>query len=128
VGYLCALFDRSRRFDAARIDLGGVVGFGYNSSNDSINLSVKYYFCDLTRPAARVSLVDSVADILRERIRSGLWRVRDKLPIEPELAVLLGVSRGTVRVAVRSLVVAGLLDVRQGVVPFWHQPRSVQQK
>jgi hypothetical protein len=126
VGYLCALFDRSRRFDAARIDLGGVVGFGYNSLNDSINLSVKYYFCDLTRPAARVSLVDSVADILRERIRSGVWRV--KLPIEPELAVLLGVSRGTVRVAVRSLVVAGLLDVRQGVVPLWHQPRSVQQK
>jgi DNA-binding FadR family transcriptional regulator len=73
---------------------------------------------DLTRPAARISLVDSAADILRERIRSGVWKIGDKLPIEPELAVLLQVSRGTVRAAVRSLVVEGLLDVRQGAGTF----------
>ncbi|PLZ01035.1 GntR family transcriptional regulator [Burkholderia sp. WAC0059] len=72
----------------------------------------------MNRPAARVSLVDSAAEILRERISGGLWKVGDKLPIEPELATLLGVSRGTVRAAVRSLAVAGLLDVRQGAGTF----------
>jgi DNA-binding FadR family transcriptional regulator len=73
---------------------------------------------ELNRPAARVSLVDSAAEILRERIGKGIWQVGDKLPIEPELAELLGVSRGTVRAAVRSLAVAGLLDVRQGAGTF----------
>lgn len=73
---------------------------------------------DLARPAARVSLVDSAAEILRERIGAGVWKVGDKLPVEPDLAAQLGVSRGTVRTAVRSLVVAGLLDVRQGAGTF----------
>lgn len=66
----------------------------------------------------RVSLVDSAADVIRERIQAGTWQVGDKLPIEPELALLLDVSRGTVRAAVRSLAVAGLLDVRQGAGTF----------
>jgi DNA-binding GntR family transcriptional regulator len=47
-----------------------------------------------------------------------VWRLGEKLPIEPELAALLGISRGTVRAAVRSLVVSGLLDVRQGAGTF----------
>ncbi|WP_454825183.1 FadR/GntR family transcriptional regulator [Paraburkholderia xenovorans] len=68
--------------------------------------------------AVRVSLVDAAAEILRERIHKGHWKVGEKLPVEPELAFLLGVSRGTVRATVRSLVVEGLLDVRQGAGTF----------
>ncbi|WP_454825188.1 FadR/GntR family transcriptional regulator [Paraburkholderia xenovorans] len=68
--------------------------------------------------AARTSLVDSSASILRDHIINGSWRVGDKIPVEPALAEMLGVSRGTARAAVRSLVDAGLLDVRQGSGTF----------
>src|SRR5258706_6706282 len=68
--------------------------------------------------APRISLADSAANVLRDRISNGAWKVGDKLPVEPQLAGLLGVSRGTVRAAIRSLVVSGLLDVRQGAGTF----------
>jgi DNA-binding FadR family transcriptional regulator len=74
--------------------------------------------------AARTSLVDSSAAILREHIVKGSWRVGDKIPVEPALAEMLGVSRGTARAAVRSLVDAGLLDVWQGSGTF---VKSVQE-
>jgi DNA-binding FadR family transcriptional regulator len=73
---------------------------------------------NLIRPAARVSLVDSPVHILRERIRNGVWKLGDKVPVEPVLAILLLVSRGTVHAAVRSVAVAGSLDGRQRTCTF----------
>ncbi|HGX3312713.1 FadR/GntR family transcriptional regulator [Pseudomonas aeruginosa] len=66
------------------------------------------------RPATRLTLADSVITILKENIAKGVWRVGDKLPIESELAELLGVGRNTVREAIRTLAYGGILEVRQG--------------
>jgi DNA-binding FadR family transcriptional regulator len=64
--------------------------------------------------APRTSLADTAADSLRTEIAAGRWAIGSRIPIEPQLALLLGVSRGTVREAVRTLVSRGLLEVRQG--------------
>jgi DNA-binding FadR family transcriptional regulator len=59
-------------------------------------------------------LADTAADSIRAEISAGRWAVGSRIPIEPQLAQLLGVSRGTVREAVKTLVSRGLLEVRQG--------------
>ncbi|KQW64315.1 GntR family transcriptional regulator [Variovorax sp. Root411] len=64
--------------------------------------------------APRTSLADTAADSIRAEISAGRWAVGSRIPIEPQLAQLLGVSRGTVREAVKTLVSRGLLEVRQG--------------
>lgn len=64
--------------------------------------------------APRTSLADSAANSIRAEISAGRWPVGSRIPIEPQLALLLGVSRGTVREAVKTLVSRGLLEVRQG--------------
>ena len=58
--------------------------------------------------APRTSLADSAANSIRAEISAGRWAVGSRIPIEPQLALLLGVSRGTVREAVKTLVSRGL--------------------
>jgi DNA-binding FadR family transcriptional regulator len=66
-------------------------------------------------PAAnRSSLVSSSTALLREQIGSGQWPIGTKIPVEARLAEMLQVSRGTVREAIRSLAVSGMVEVRQG--------------
>ena len=60
------------------------------------------------------SLVDQALDQLRERITRGHWTVGQRLPTEPELALELGISRNTVREAMRVLAFSGMIDIRQG--------------
>ncbi|MFB4392537.1 MULTISPECIES: FadR/GntR family transcriptional regulator [unclassified Pseudomonas] len=60
------------------------------------------------------SLVELAVDQLRERIAQGAWEVGQRLPTEPELAQELGISRNTVREAMRVLAFSGLVEVRQG--------------
>ena len=60
------------------------------------------------------SAVQSCADHIRHRILAGSWAVGDRLPPERLLAKALHVSRHTLRTALRELVAARLLDVRQG--------------
>ena len=62
-----------------------------------------------TRQPRRL-LVDQVRDELLSRINDGVLRVGEKLPAEPELCEHFGVSRATIREAVRSLVEAGYLS------------------
>jgi DNA-binding FadR family transcriptional regulator len=64
--------------------------------------------------APRANLADTAAAGMRGEIASGRWAVGSRIPIEPQLALMLGVGRGTVREAVRTLVSGGLLEVRQG--------------
>ncbi|MDP9868495.1 MULTISPECIES: FadR/GntR family transcriptional regulator [Streptosporangium] len=66
------------------------------------------------RQVGRTTLVDSAIRELREEISSGVWPVGTKIPSESQLAEMLGVSRLSVREAVRVLVHAGLLTTRQG--------------
>ncbi|MEV0581419.1 FadR/GntR family transcriptional regulator [Nonomuraea sp. NPDC050310] len=66
------------------------------------------------RSVAKPSIVDSVLAELRGKIHSGDWPVGEKIPTEHQLAAALGVSRLSVREAVRVLVHSGLLSTRQG--------------
>ncbi|MFF4412936.1 FadR/GntR family transcriptional regulator [Streptosporangium sp. NPDC001559] len=66
------------------------------------------------RHVGRASLVDSAIHELRQEIANGVWPVGTKIPTEGRLAETLGVSRLSVREAVRVLVHAGLLATRQG--------------
>lgn len=65
-------------------------------------------------PLIKRSLVDQALEQLRTRINNGAWEVGQRLPTEPELAAELGISRNTVREAMRVLAFAGLIEIRQG--------------
>ena len=65
-------------------------------------------------PLITRSLVDQALEQLRTRIKDGAWEVGQRLPTEPELAAELGISRNTVREAMRVLAFAGLIEIRQG--------------
>jgi GntR family transcriptional repressor for pyruvate dehydrogenase complex len=59
-------------------------------------------------------MIDQAIEHIRDLIVRGALEPGSKLPPEPELAAILGCSRSTVREAVRSLVMARVLDVRRG--------------
>lgn len=65
------------------------------------------------RPAPRS--FEDVARQIRERVQQGALREGDRLPPERDLATMLGVSRNTVREALRALEHAGLLALQPGV-------------
>lgn len=60
------------------------------------------------------SLVETAIESLRHAIEQGHWSIGDRLPVEADLSESLGVSRNTVREAVRVLVHVGMLETRQG--------------
>lgn len=64
--------------------------------------------------ASRTTLVEQVVAQMELLIESGKWPVGLRIPAEPDLVQQLGVSRNTVREAVKALVHAGLLIVRPG--------------
>ncbi|HSW17934.1 MAG TPA: GntR family transcriptional regulator [Ramlibacter sp.] len=68
----------------------------------------------LFKQVRRRSFEDVVSQI-REQITSGGLREGDKLPPERQLAEALGVSRNTVREALRALEYAGLLELKPGM-------------
>lgn len=61
----------------------------------------------------RRKLVDQVLEQLHD-VLALHYRPGDRMPTEPELMELFGVGRSTVREAVKILVHAGVLEVRQG--------------
>lgn len=69
-------------------------------------------------PLKRKNLADEVAGRLQQLICSSQYSIGQRLPTEPELMVQFGVGRSTVREAVRLLVNAGLVRVRQGLGTF----------
>jgi GntR family transcriptional repressor for pyruvate dehydrogenase complex len=60
------------------------------------------------------SVTRQVTDELLSLLRSGRYRVGDRLPSELELGQRLGVGRSAVREALRGLVVLDLVEVRKG--------------
>lgn len=68
----------------------------------------------MSAPALKRSLVDVALEQIRQRIDDGTWLLGQRLPPEPELAEIIGISRNTVREAVRVLTFSGVLEVRQG--------------
>ncbi|WP_202876434.1 FadR/GntR family transcriptional regulator [Kribbella sp. VKM Ac-2566] len=68
----------------------------------------------LEGPVRQVPLVLQVSERFRAQIESGAWPRGSRIPGENQLASELGVSRGTVREALRSLSLTGLLEPRVG--------------
>ncbi len=64
-----------------------------------------------------------IADVLRERIRTGDLKTGERLPTQAELAEEFGVERGAVRQAIRALAEDGLLsNVSKGSPPRIAEP------
>ncbi|MFD6099529.1 FadR/GntR family transcriptional regulator [Nocardiopsis flavescens] len=62
----------------------------------------------------RTSVPQRAADRIKEMISSGEVGPGHRLPTERDLAVRLGVSRGSMREAIRSLTALGVLEARHG--------------
>ncbi len=65
-------------------------------------------------PAQTRRAFDDIIDQVRSQLRSGDLRPGQKLPSERDFAVQLGVSRNTVREAIRMLEIAGLVTLKKG--------------
>jgi GntR family transcriptional repressor for pyruvate dehydrogenase complex len=68
----------------------------------------------VTVPAARPAY-EELADLLRAQILGGDLQPGDRLPVEPELSARFGVSRSTVREALRVLSSQNLVTTMRGV-------------
>jgi GntR family transcriptional regulator, transcriptional repressor for pyruvate dehydrogenase complex len=66
------------------------------------------------RPLEAGRNFEHVVDQLRRAIETGELKSGDKLPSEPELAGLFGLSRSVVREALKVLELSGYLEVRRG--------------
>jgi GntR family transcriptional repressor for pyruvate dehydrogenase complex len=62
----------------------------------------------------KTKVYEQIAQQLQRMILDGLMKVGDKLPPERELAEMLQVSRGSLRDAIRTLELMGLVEARQG--------------
>src|SRR5689334_15886102 len=61
-----------------------------------------------------VPLYHQLKTVLLEKLRLGEWKPNDQLPTEDELGVLFGVSKATVRQALRDLAESGHVRREQG--------------
>ncbi len=61
-----------------------------------------------------MAVTDEAIDKIKQMIVAGELRPGDRLPREPDLAERLGLSRNSLREAVRALALIRVLDVRQG--------------
>lgn len=61
-----------------------------------------------------MSRTDEVVDGIRKMILDGRLTAGSRLPVEKDLAIELGVSRGSLREGVRALSILGVLETRQG--------------
>lgn len=64
--------------------------------------------------SSKEPLNEQLASLMRTKIYRGEWPSRSVIPSEHELMARYGVSRGTVRHAIKNLVDEGLLDQRMG--------------
>lgn len=67
-----------------------------------------------SRPGRTTSVTDEAIEQIRQIIISGEWGPGSRLPRESELAARLGISRNSLREAVRALSLLRVLEVRQG--------------
>jgi GntR family transcriptional repressor for pyruvate dehydrogenase complex len=68
----------------------------------------------MIEPVRRETVMETVLRRIEGLIRSGELRTGSRLPPEPKLATLLGVSRSSLREALRGLVFLGLIRARPG--------------
>lgn len=75
----------------------------------------------VVRKIERKSVATQVYEQLKHNILKGTWTAGEKIPSENELVNMLGVSRISVREALKQLVSIGLLEARQGEGTFVKQ-------
>lgn len=90
-----------------------------DSLNDASNAEGQY-IRSLRRATLPQEIVNSIADL----ITNGIWKPGDMIPTEKELAARFGVGRSTIREAVKSLVVMGVLEACAGEGSFVREPTS----
>ena len=73
---------------------------------------------------AKETKAQQTADTLRQQIEQGVYEAGQKLPNENELSVQLGISRTTLREAIRILVSEGNLRVQRGSGTYVADPMS----
>ncbi|MCD2246915.1 FadR family transcriptional regulator [Listeria marthii] len=62
----------------------------------------------------RKSLAEQVYDQIKAEITSGTWEIGERIPKEADLMAEFGISRNTLREAIRALAHIGLLETKQG--------------
>jgi GntR family transcriptional repressor for pyruvate dehydrogenase complex len=67
------------------------------------------------KPVQSQRAFEDIAQQLRSVISTGQLKPGDRLPSERELSVAFGVSRNTLREALRSLEISGMIELRKGV-------------
>jgi len=67
---------------------------------------------------ASEKLSDQVTNKIRRDISQGVYKVGEKIPAEPELMKLYSVGRSTIREAIKTLAMTGILRVQQGSGTF----------
>ena len=78
----------------------------------------------LIRPVSRATLPQEIVKALTDLIMRRVWKPGDLIPSEKELAIRFQVGRSTIREAVKSLVVLGVLEARAGGGTFVRGPTS----
>ncbi|BFH10500.1 GntR family transcriptional regulator [Paenibacillus dendritiformis] len=66
------------------------------------------------RPLKKQTLVEQAIERMEELIQSESWPLDSRIPPEPELVQAFGISRNSIREAVKSLIHVGVLEARQG--------------
>jgi len=69
---------------------------------------------DLSRGGNSLAVTDEAIEKIKAMITSGALHAGDRLPREADLAADLGLSRSSLREAVRALSLVNILDVRRG--------------
>ena len=68
----------------------------------------------MSTPIRNPKAYDQVIEVIKDKIKKGKIKKGDKLPSEREMAESLGLSRASVREALRALEVIGLIESIQG--------------
>ena len=68
----------------------------------------------MIEPNKTTKVYEQVIEQIKSKIKSGEIKKGDRLPSEREMAESIGVSRASVREAIRALEVVGLVESRQG--------------
>jgi GntR family transcriptional regulator, transcriptional repressor for pyruvate dehydrogenase complex len=66
------------------------------------------------KPLARATLPQEIVSAIAELIIKRVWKPGDRIPPEKELATRFAVGRSTIREAIKSLVIFGVIDARPG--------------
>lgn len=66
------------------------------------------------RPVKTRRIFEEICDAIREKLVSGELKAGDRLPSERELSEMLDVSRTALREAIRTLEIAGIVEMRKG--------------